>query len=157
MATRVVTQEERPAGPVVALADPWPWSLNGIADRSPFRSRGRRCASLGGQDGFPNPVGYALAGLLSCQAVSYRVWAAQLGIEVENIDIAIEGDLDARGFFGLDEQTHPGFGQIRAAVQVRGPEAPQRYAELQAAVGAHCPVLDLFANPTRVHTALTVG
>jgi uncharacterized OsmC-like protein len=114
-------------------------------------------ASLGGQDGFPNPVEYALAGLLSCQAVTYRVWAAKLGIEVEDIDIAIEGDLDVRGFFGLDEQTRPGFGQIRVAVQVRGPETPQRYAELQAAVDAHCPVLDLFANPTRVRTALTVG
>lgn len=114
-------------------------------------------AILGGEDAFPNPVEYALAGLLSCQAVTYRVWAAKLGIEVEDIDIAIEGDLDVRGFFGLDEQIRPGFGQIRVAVQVRGPETPQRYAELQAAVDAHCPVLDLFANPTRVHTAFTVG
>jgi uncharacterized OsmC-like protein len=113
-------------------------------------------ASLGGQDGAPNPVEYALASLLSCQAVTYRVWAVKLGIEVEDIDISIEGDLDARGFFGLDEATRPGFGQVRVAVQVRGPETPQRYAELQAAVDAHCPVLDLFTNPTTVRTALTV-
>ena len=61
-----------------------------------------------------------------------------------------------RGFFGLDEQTRAGFGQVRVAVQVRGPETPQRYAELQAAVDSHCPVLDLFTNPTTVRTALTV-
>jgi len=113
-------------------------------------------ATLGGQDSAPNPVEYALASLLSCQAVTYRFWAVKLGIEVEDIDISIEGDLDVRGFFGLDEQTRAGFGQVRVAVQVRGPETPQRYAELQAAVDAHCPVLDLFTNPTTVHTALTV-
>ena len=48
------------------------------------------------------------------------------------------------------------FGQLRVAVHVRGQETPQRYAELQAAVDAHCPVLDLFTNPTTVRTALTV-
>ncbi len=36
-------------------------------------------------------------------------------------------------------------------------DASGKIAELQAAVDAHCPVLDLFANPTRVRTALTVG
>ena len=113
-------------------------------------------ASLGGQDGAPNPVEYALASLLSCQAVTYRVWAVKLGIEVEDIDISIEGDLDVRGFFGLHELARAGFGQVRVAVHVRGPEASQRYAELQAAVDAHCPVLDLFSNPTTVRTALTV-
>jgi len=114
-------------------------------------------ASLGGQDSAPNPVEYALASLLSCQAVTYRFWAVKLGIEVDDINISIEGDLDARGFFGLDEQTRAGFGEIRVAVQVRGPETPQRYAELQAAVDAHCPVLDLFTKPTTVHTALIVA
>lgn len=114
-------------------------------------------ASLGGQDGAPNPVEYALAGLLSCQAVTYRVWAVKLGIEVDEIDISIEGDLDVRGFFGLDEQTRAGFGEVRVAVQVSGPETPERYAELQAAVDEHCPVLDLFTNPTTVRTALTVA
>ena len=113
-------------------------------------------ATLGGHDSAPNPVEYALASLLSCQAVTYRFWAVKLGIEVADIDVSIEGDLDVRGFFGLDEQTRAGFAQIRVAVQVRGPEKPERYAELQAAVDAHCPVLDLFTNPTTVRTVLTV-
>lgn len=72
-------------------------------------------------------------------------------------DISIEGDLDVRGFFGFDEQTRAGFGGVRVAVRVSGPEAPHRYAELQAAVDAHCPVLDLFTNTTPVRTTLTVA
>lgn len=112
--------------------------------------------SLGGQDSAPNPVEYALASLLSCQVVTYRFWAVKLGIEVEDINVSIEGDLDVRGFFGLDEQTRAGFGEIRVSVQIHGPETSQRYAELQGAVDAHCPVLDLFTRPTTVRTALTV-
>lgn len=113
-------------------------------------------ASLGGQDSAPNPVEYALASLLSCQVVTYRFWAVKLGIEVDDINVSIDGDLDLRGFFGLDEQTRAGFDEIRVSVQVHGPETTQRYLELRAAVDAHCPVLDLFTGVTTVRTALTV-
>jgi uncharacterized OsmC-like protein len=110
-----------------------------------------------GDDAAPNPVEYALAGLLSCQVATYRVWAAKLGIELTDIDIAVEGDLDFRGFFGLDEQTRPGFSEVRLAVRLTGPATPERYAELQTGVNAHCPVADLFTRPTPVHTSLTVA
>src|SRR6516162_1826890 len=35
--------------------------------------------ALGGSNVAANPVEYALAALGSCQAITYRVWAAQLG------------------------------------------------------------------------------
>ena len=35
-------------------------------------------------------------------------------------------------------------------VAVSGPEIPERYQELAAAVDEHCPVLDLFKNPVPV-------
>lgn len=114
-------------------------------------------AALGGQDDAPNPVELALAALLSCQSVTYRVWAAKLGIEIDDIDISIDGDLDLRGFFGLDDSVRPGFGDIAVTVDVRGPESAERYAELHEVVDAHCPVLDLFANPTPVRSVLRVG
>ena len=111
---------------------------------------------LGGGDAHANPVEYALAALASCQAITYRFWAAKLGIELEGLEIAAEGDLDLHGFFGLDGETRPGFTGIRLDVTPRGPEPPQRYRELADAVDAHCPVLDLFANPTAVERRLAV-
>jgi OsmC-like protein len=48
----------------------------------------------------------------------------------------------------------PGFTAIRVEVTVAGPETEERYAELAAAVDAHCPVLDLFQNPVPVSCAL---
>ena len=113
-------------------------------------------AALAGADAHANPVEYALASLASCQAITYRFWAAKLGIKLDGLEIAAEGDLDLQGFFGLDEGVRPGFTGIRLDVTPLGPEPPARYRELADAVDAHCPVLDLFTNATPVERRLAV-
>ena len=107
-------------------------------------------AALGGADAAANPVQYALASLGSCQAITYRFWAARLGISFDKLTVRVEGDLDIRGFFGFDDTVRPGFTAVRVEVSVAGPESTERYAELAAAVDEHCPVLDLFKNPVPV-------
>jgi len=104
-----------------------------------------------------NPVQYALASLGSCQAITYRFWAAQLGVELDSITVRVEGDLDLRGFFGVDDRVRPGFSGVHVEVTVAGPESEERYAELAAAVDEHCPVLDLFKNPVPVSRTLVTS
>ncbi|WP_028068083.1 OsmC family protein [Solirubrobacter soli] len=111
---------------------------------------------LAGADRNANPVEYALASLASCQAITYRFWAAKLGIALDGLEVAVEGDLDLHGFFGLDDSTRAGFTGIRLDVTPSGPESPERYRELADAVDAHCPVLDLFVNATPVERRLAV-
>lgn len=114
-------------------------------------------ASLGGDDSAANPVEVALGALISCQVVTYRFWAARLGIRLDDVAVTAVGDLDVRGFFGLDDDVRPGFGDVRLEVRVTGPEPAERYAELHATVDEHCPVLDLLRNPTPVRTTLTTA
>ncbi|MEU6562360.1 OsmC family protein [Nocardia nova] len=114
-------------------------------------------AALGGAGTAPNPVEFYLAALISCQVVTYRFWAQRLGITVGDLRIDAEGDLDVRGFFGLDDAVRAGFQQVRVNVRIDGPETAQRYAELQAAVDAHCPVLDISTGQTPVRTTLVVS
>lgn len=106
--------------------------------------------ALAGEDAGPSPVETALAALLSCQVVTYRLWAAKLGIPLEDVTVDVEGDIDLRRFYGLDDSVRPGFGDVRVTVTLGGPAGEQRYRELAEAVDAHCPVLDLFRNPTPV-------
>jgi uncharacterized OsmC-like protein len=112
---------------------------------------------LGGDGLGANPVEYALASLLSCQVITYRFWAAKLGIELGDISAEVEGDFAARNFLGLDDDPtlRAGFSSVRVNLRLSGPESPERYQELKAVVDRHCPVLDLFANPTPVHTVVT--
>jgi uncharacterized OsmC-like protein len=114
-------------------------------------------AKLGGGGTAPNPVQFALASLGSCQAITYRFWAEQLGISFDNLTVRVEGDLDICGFFGLNDSVRPGFSAVRVQVSITGPDTPERYQELAAAVDEHCPVLDLFRNPVPVDRTIAVG
>jgi uncharacterized OsmC-like protein len=114
-------------------------------------------SALAGSNLGASPVEHALVALASCQAITYRFWAAQLGIELDGIEVSAEGDLDLHGFFGFDAGVRPGFTAIRLEVTPSGPETAERYRELADAVDAHCPVLDLFANPTPIERRVAVG
>lgn len=107
-------------------------------------------AALAGDDEAPSPVEYALGALIGCQVVVYRLYAQQLGIQVDDIEIEAEGDLDVRGIFGVEPSVRPGFSEVRLTAHVTGPETQETYDELLATVEAHCPVQDLFANATPV-------
>jgi putative redox protein len=114
-------------------------------------------AALAGDDLAASPVEFALAALISCQVVVYRLYANALGIQVDEVDVVAEGDLDARRLFGINEDVRAGFGAVRLAITVTGPETAERYQELKDIVDAHCPVLDLFANPTPVEVTVAKG
>ena len=136
-------------------------SLVGLTEVD-LRSRGHivkvdEPPTLGGQDLGANPVEHALIALASCQAITYRFWAAKLGIELDGLEVTAEGDLDVRGFFGFDDGVRPGFTSVRLQITPTGPESAERYQELADAVDAHCPVLDLFSNATPVQRRIAVA
>ena len=114
-------------------------------------------AALAGDDVAASPVEYALAALVSCQVVVYRLYAQALGIQVDDISINAEGDLDARRLFGIDETVRAGFTAVRLDITLTGQESEERYQHLREVVDAHCPVLDLFANPTPTTSVVTKG
>lgn len=111
-------------------------------------------ADLGGADTGANPVEHLLAALGSCQVISYQVWADKLGLRLDEVDITVAGDLDLRGFFGLDADVRPGFNSIQVEVRLSGPELADRYAELVREVERHCPVLDNLSAPVPVTTTI---
>lgn len=114
-------------------------------------------AALAGDDVAASPVEFALGALISCQIVVYRLYAQALGIVVDDIAIDATGELDARTLFGIDGGPRAGFTSIDLAITITGPETEERYNDLRAAVDAHCPVLDLFANATPVTASVTKG
>jgi uncharacterized OsmC-like protein len=112
---------------------------------------------LGGADLGANPVEHALIALASCQAITYRFWAAQLGIDLDGLEVVAEGDLDVRGFFGFDDAVRPGFSSVRLKVTPSGPETAERYQQLADAVDAHCPVYDIFSHATPIERTIAVA
>lgn len=113
-------------------------------------------ADLGGTDKGANPVEHLLAALGSCQVITYQVWAEKLGLHVDNVDIALSGDIDLRGFFGVDESARAGFNNIDVNVTITGPETDEAYQVLIDTVEKHCPVLDNLAHAVPVAAKATV-
>lgn len=110
-------------------------------------------AALAGDDAGTSPVEAALGALLACQTVVYRLYAQRLGLTIDSLELRAEGDLDVRGLFGADD-VRPGFAGVTIVVDIDGPHDRERFDELRSIVDAHCPVHDLFSNPTPISTRL---
>ena len=113
--------------------------------------------ALGGTDAGPNPVELVLTALGTCQAITYRIWAALLDIRLDTVRFVTEGDLDLRGLLGLAEGVRPGFTAIRHRIELVGPEPAHRYTELARAFDEHCPVLDIVGQTEPVDREVTIS
>jgi uncharacterized OsmC-like protein len=114
--------------------------------------------SVGGTGTAPNPVQLALAALGSCQAITYRYWAEELGLRLDAVTVTVESDFDTGAFFGIPGAVGtPAPAGVRCEVTLEGPEPPERYKELAVVVDEHCPVLDLFTRSVPVERNVTFG
>jgi uncharacterized OsmC-like protein len=110
--------------------------------------------SLGGTDTGPNPAELVLAALASCQEVTYRAYAEALQIPLESVSVRVEGDLDLRGFFAVDDSVRAGFQNVRGTVRLTSSASDADLARLKAIVDAHCPVLDVLQSGVPVSLEL---
>ena len=112
--------------------------------------------ALGGADAGPNPVELILAALGTCQEITYRAYATALGIPLDNVAVKLTGTIDLKGFFAVDERVRPGYQRISGTVQLQSSASEAELEQLRLAVNAHCPVLDIIANPVPVQLDLQV-
>ena len=74
---------------------------------------------LAGNDVGANPVEHLLNALAACVTTSMVAHAAVRGIHIEALESELEGDIDLRGFLGLDESVPKGFTDIRVNFRVK--------------------------------------
>lgn len=112
--------------------------------------------SLGGTDKGPNPVELVLAALGSCQEITYRAYAAAMGIPLEGVSVTLDGDIDLRGFFAVDESVRAGYSAIRGTVSLTSSATEEQLQSLRDMVNGHCPVLDIVTKPVPVDLKLNI-
>ncbi len=74
---------------------------------------------LAGNDEGANPVEHLLHALASCVTTSMVAHAAVKGIHIEELESKLEGDIDLRGFLGLDPNVPKGYTNIRVTFKVK--------------------------------------
>jgi uncharacterized OsmC-like protein len=92
-----------------------------------------------GTDSGPNPQELLMAALNACMTVGYVAQAALRGITLEDCRIETDGELDLRGFLGLEEDVPPGYRRIDYVVHLEGDGTREQYEEIHRAVLATSP------------------
>ncbi len=72
-----------------------------------------------GKDMAPNAGEYLLHTLAVCMTTTIVYHAAARGIEIEEVESSLEGDVDLQGFLGLDESVRNGFQGIRVHFKIK--------------------------------------
>ncbi len=96
--------------------------------------------ALGGTDTAPNPVEQLVAALGNCLAVGYAANASAAGIELDGLEIELEGDLNLETFLGLRGDGHAGYNAIRARVKIESDADPDAIDALHQRVVGTSPV-----------------
>ena len=96
-------------------------------------------AELGGGNAFANPQEHLLAALNACMTVGYVAQCAVRGITIEKLEIETEGDIDLRGFLGIDPAVPPGYENLRYIVRIKSSGSKEEFAEIHQAVMATSP------------------
>ena len=99
-------------------------------------------AVLLGRDDAPNPVEYLLHALAACLTTSMVYHAAARGIQIEEVESSLEGDIDLHGFLDLDPKVRKGYQGIRANFRIKADVPDEQLREIVELGTGHSPVFD---------------
>ena len=111
---------------------------------------------LGGSNSFANPQEHLIAALNACMAVGYAAQCAVRGITLESLAIETEGEIDLRGFLGIDPAVPQGYEKLNYTVRIKGSGTREQFAEIHDAVMATSPNFYNISRPVALKPALVV-
>ena len=90
-----------------------------LSHREKLELRADEPPMLAGEDRAANPVEYLLHALASCITTSMVAHAAVKGIQIEELESELEGDIDLNGFLGLNPDVPKGYSDIRVKFRIK--------------------------------------
>jgi uncharacterized OsmC-like protein len=114
-----------------------------ITDRkAPYVLNADEPPILLGEDRGANPVEFLLHALAACVTTAMVYHAAARGIEIEEMESTVEGDIDLRGFLGLDDNVRRGYQGIRMSFKIKADVSDEELEELYKLGPSFSPVYD---------------
>lgn len=113
-------------------------------------------SELGGSNRFANPQEHLIAALNACMTVGYVAQCAVHGITLERLVIETEGEIDLRGFLGIDPAVANGYESLCYKVHVKGNGTKEQFAQIHEAVMATSPNFYNLSRPVALKPTLVV-
>jgi uncharacterized OsmC-like protein len=114
--------------------------------------------AVGGEGDVPCSGDLLLGALAACQETTIRMVAANMGVELQSLDISVEGDWDARGTLALGDYPIGLTGiRCRASIKLSGEVNPDRAARLLRSAEKYCVVLNTLRTGVPVASSFEVS
>lgn len=104
----------------------------------------------GGSNLAPNPIELLLSALAACIESAFYEFAAYEGLSIDALSVDVEGSLDLRGLFMIDDEVSAGFNEVKYIFTIQTKEDEKKIKDLAERVIAHCPVLDSLIRPVNI-------
>jgi uncharacterized OsmC-like protein len=105
----------------------------------------------------PNPQELLMSAVNACMMVGYVAQASVRGVRLASCTIETEGELDLRGFLGLDNAVPNGYRHVDYAVTLKGDGTAEDYEAIHQAVMETSPNFFNMANPIEMRGTLRIG
>lgn len=103
-----------------------------------------------GKDQAPNPVEYLLQAITACVTTSIVFHAAARGITINVLESHVEGELDVRGFLGIDESVPRGYQKITMKFKIKADVPDDQLEEIIQIGKTYSPVYNTLTRGVNV-------
>lgn len=110
-----------------------------------------------GKNSAANPQELLLSALNACMSVGYIATAAMMGVNLTRLEIKTDGELDLRGFLGLDKTVKPGYDNLNYQVTIAGDGSSEQFKQIHQTVIASSPNRFNLAMPIQLNSRLTIA
>jgi uncharacterized OsmC-like protein len=131
--------------------------MNGQELPREFSIKADEPPELLGTNTAPNPQELLMAAFNACIMVGYVATAAVMGVHLSGAEIETEGELNLRGFLGIDEKVKPGYDSIQYTVRLTGDGTKEQYQAIHENVVKTSPNYFNIARPVEVKSNLVIG
>ena len=111
---------------------------------------------LGGANAYANPQEYLLGSLNACLIAGFAALCALHGYTIETLEIATEGDIDLRGFLGVDASVSPGYDALKTTLSVKGSASAAEFSKVFDMAVATSPNVHNIRRPIALAPTLEV-
>ncbi len=130
------------------------YEIGGKEVRRSFKVAADEPIELLGTNQAPNPQELLMSAVNACMMVGYIAQAAVRGVTLSSCRIETHGELDLRGFLGLDDKVPNGYRRIDYDVHIDGDGTRDQFEEIHRAVMATSPNYFNMARPIEMHGRL---
>jgi uncharacterized OsmC-like protein len=129
-----------------SIVDKFQGATQDLSRAKPFVLQADEPAILLGKDTAANPVEYLLHALAACLTTSMVYHAAARGIQIEEVESSLEGDIDLHGFLDLDRKIRNGYQGIRVNFKIKADVPDEQLQEIVKLGPGRSPVFDSLTN-----------